>query len=92
MVRTVTQNDREPFEDAHFTAIVGRYHPVKGRGVVALQEGDDMLTDTFAVPILGERLALHQIAGIASMLVGLSLSQVRRSLGRGKPGTDFDPA
>lgn len=49
-------------------------------------------TALFAVPILDERLALHQIAGIALMLVGLSLVQVRRSLGRVRPGADFDPA
>ena len=31
----------------------------------------------FAVPILGERLALHQVAGIAMMLAGLALVQLR---------------
>lgn len=36
-------------------------------------------TALFAVPILGERLALHQMAGIVSMLIGLFLVQVRRS-------------
>jgi drug/metabolite transporter (DMT)-like permease len=35
-------------------------------------------TAILAVPILSERLALHQIVGIAMMLVGLSLAQVRR--------------
>jgi probable blue pigment (indigoidine) exporter len=40
-------------------------------------------TALFAVPILGERLSLHQIAGIVLMLVGLFLVQVRRGLGRG---------
>jgi len=49
-------------------------------------------TALFAVPILGERLALHQIAGIVLMLVGLFLVQVRRGLGRGRPGTDSDSA
>ena len=49
MVRTMTQNEREQFKDGHFTAIVGRDHPVKGGGVVALQEGEDMLPDAFAV-------------------------------------------
>src|SRR5262245_52910546 len=33
MMRTVAQNDREQFEDGHFTAIVGRDHPVKGGGI-----------------------------------------------------------
>jgi drug/metabolite transporter (DMT)-like permease len=42
-------------------------------------------TALFAVPILGERLALHQIAGMALMLLGVSLVQVRRSLGTGRP-------
>lgn len=42
-------------------------------------------TALFAVPILGERLALHQIAGVALMLVGLSLVQVWRGLGRERP-------
>ena len=28
---------------------MGRYHPVKGGGVVALQKGDNMLTDAFAI-------------------------------------------
>ncbi len=32
----------------------------------------------FAVPILGERLALHEVVGIATMLAGLALSQARR--------------
>lgn len=36
-------------------------------------------TALFAVPILGEALGLHQLAGIALMLVGLALVQVRRS-------------
>src|SRR2546428_2513082 len=49
MVRTVAQNDSEQFKDCHFTAIMGRDYPVKGSGVVALQEGDNMLTDAFAV-------------------------------------------
>lgn len=35
-------------------------------------------TALFAIPILGERLALHQILGIALMLAGVSLVQVRR--------------
>lgn len=39
-------------------------------------------TALFAVPILGERLAPHQIAGIVLMLIGLVLVQVRRSLRR----------
>lgn len=39
-------------------------------------------TALFAVPILGERLAPHQIAGIVLMLAGLVLVQVRRSLRR----------
>ena len=37
-------------------------------------------TAVFAVQILGERLALHQIVGIAMMLVGFSLVQVRRGI------------
>ncbi len=36
-------------------------------------------TALFAIPILGEALALHQVAGIALMLIGLALVQVRRS-------------
>jgi drug/metabolite transporter (DMT)-like permease len=43
-------------------------------------------TALFAVPILGERLALHQVAGMAMMLVGLVLVQVRRSVGAGLVG------
>jgi drug/metabolite transporter (DMT)-like permease len=35
-------------------------------------------TALFAVPILGERLALHQVAGIACMLLGVALVQFRR--------------
>ena len=37
-------------------------------------------TAIFSVPILGERRALHQIVGIAMMLVGFSLVQVRRGI------------
>ena len=37
-------------------------------------------TAIFAVPILGERRALHQIVGVAMMLVGFSLVQVRRGI------------
>jgi drug/metabolite transporter (DMT)-like permease len=37
-------------------------------------------TALFAVPILGESLALHQLAGVGLMLAGLSLVQVRRGL------------
>lgn len=37
-------------------------------------------TALFAVPLLGERLALPQIAGMALKLVGLSLVQVRQRL------------
>ena len=37
-------------------------------------------TAIFAVPILGERLAFHQIVGIAMMLVGFPLVQVRRGI------------
>jgi drug/metabolite transporter (DMT)-like permease len=35
-------------------------------------------TALLALPILGERLALHQIAGIGMMLVGVGLAQVHR--------------
>jgi drug/metabolite transporter (DMT)-like permease len=34
-------------------------------------------TALLAVPILGERLAWHEIAGIAMMLAGIVLAQVR---------------
>lgn len=37
-----------------------------------------IFTALFAVPILGERLAWHEIAGIGMMIVGLVLSQLRR--------------
>jgi drug/metabolite transporter (DMT)-like permease len=40
-----------------------------------------------AVPILGERLTLHQIVGIAMMLVGIALVQVRRGIVPGRPST-----
>ncbi len=36
-------------------------------------------TALFAVPILGERLAWHEVAGIGLMLAGLVLSQWRRA-------------
>ena len=36
MVCTVTQNDREQFQDGHFTAIMGWDHAIKGHGIVAL--------------------------------------------------------
>lgn len=36
-------------------------------------------TALFAIPILGERLGLHQMGGILLMLVGLALAQVRRT-------------
>jgi hypothetical protein len=42
-------------------------------------------TAPFTIPILGERLAMHHIAGMALMLVRLSLVQVRQNLGRGMP-------
>ncbi len=48
-------------------------------------------TAIFAVPILGERLALHQIVGIAMMLVGLSLVQVRRGILKGRRTTKTTP-
>jgi drug/metabolite transporter (DMT)-like permease len=48
-------------------------------------------TAILAVPILGERLALHQIVGIAMMLVGLSLAQVRRGILTGRPATNTTP-
>ena len=44
-----------------------------------------IFTAIFAVPILGERL--HQIVGIAMMLVGLSLVQVRRGIVKRRPTT-----
>ena len=37
-------------------------------------------TAFFAAPILGERLALHQIAGIVAMLAGVALVQLRPGL------------
>jgi drug/metabolite transporter (DMT)-like permease len=43
-------------------------------------------TALFAIPILGEHLALHHAGGIALMLAGLSLVQVRRGLGFGARG------
>ncbi len=43
-------------------------------------------TALFAVPILGEYLAIHQLAGIALMIIGLLLIQVRR--GMFKPKND----
>ena len=46
-----------------------------------------IFTAIFAVPILGEHLALHQIVGIARMLVGLSLVQVRRGIVKRRPTT-----
>ena len=49
MVRTVTQNDREQFEDSHFAAVMGRDHPVKGGLVIALQEGDDLPPDAITI-------------------------------------------
>lgn len=48
-------------------------------------------TAILAVPILGERLALHQIVGIAMMLVGLSLAQVRRGMLTGRLTTTTSP-
>jgi drug/metabolite transporter (DMT)-like permease len=48
-------------------------------------------TAILAVAILGERLALHQIVGIAMMLVGLSLVQVRRGILQGRPTTKTTP-
>jgi drug/metabolite transporter (DMT)-like permease len=44
-------------------------------------------TAILAVPLLGERLALHQLVGIAMMLVGIALVQVRRGLWPGRPTT-----
>ncbi len=35
-------------------------------------------TAVFAIPILGEHLALHQIVGIVMMLAGVCLVQLRR--------------
>jgi drug/metabolite transporter (DMT)-like permease len=48
-------------------------------------------TALLAVPILGERLALHQLVGIAMMLVGIALAQVRRGLMQGQPTTESTP-
>jgi drug/metabolite transporter (DMT)-like permease len=48
-------------------------------------------TAVLAVPILGERLALHQLVGIAMMLVGIALVQVRRGLWQGRPTTTTTP-
>jgi drug/metabolite transporter (DMT)-like permease len=48
-------------------------------------------TAIFAVPILGERLAHCQGFGIAMMLVGLSLVQVRRGILEGQPTTKTTP-
>lgn len=39
-----------------------------------------IFTALYAVPILGERLAWHQITGIAMMMAGLVLSQLRRGV------------
>jgi drug/metabolite transporter (DMT)-like permease len=50
-----------------------------------------MYTALLAVPILGERLVLHQIVGIAMMLVGIALAQVRRGLMQGQPTTESTP-
>ncbi|WP_395377019.1 DMT family transporter [Marinicella sp. W31] len=41
-----------------------------------------IFTALFSIPILGDRLETHEIAGIAVMLVGLTLTQIRRSLRR----------
>ena len=49
-------------------------------------------TAIFAAPILGERLALHQIAGIAAMLAGVALVQFRQGARRARPRPDVDPA
>ena len=48
-------------------------------------------TAILAVPILGERLALHQIVGIAMMLAGISLVQVRRGILTGRPSNKPTP-
>jgi len=37
-----------------------------------------IFTALFAIPLLGERLVVHEIAGIAMMLVGVGMAQVRR--------------
>jgi drug/metabolite transporter (DMT)-like permease len=58
---------------------------LRRRGRSGLGSSSVIYTALFAVPILGERLALHQIAGIALTLLGVSLVQVRRSLGTGRP-------
>lgn len=39
-----------------------------------------IFTAMFAIPILGEKLQLHEWAGIACMLAGLGLAQLRRSM------------
>jgi probable blue pigment (indigoidine) exporter len=44
-------------------------------------------TAILAVPILGERLTRHQIIGIAMMLMGISLVQVRRGISKARPTT-----
>ncbi len=41
-----------------------------------------VFTALFAIPILGERLALHQVGGIAILLAGLALVQARRDRSR----------
>jgi drug/metabolite transporter (DMT)-like permease len=48
-------------------------------------------TALLAVPILGERLVLHQIVGIAMMLVGIALVQIRRGLVQRRPTTTITP-
>jgi drug/metabolite transporter (DMT)-like permease len=39
-----------------------------------------VFTALFAIPILGEQLEVHELAGIGCMLIGLSLAQFRRAV------------
>ena len=41
-----------------------------------------IFTALFSIPILGDQLEKHEIAGIAVMFVGLTLTQIRKSLSR----------
>ena len=50
-----------------------------------------MYTAILAVPLLGERLTLHQIIGIAMMLVGIALVQGRRGIVQERPTTTTTP-